>query len=145
MLLDYMRKNTKRFLYVTVPLIVVSFVLWGTIPNPGTRSEQTLMEIGGREVSYQEFLDYYRNLREVTRANFGGTISPEIEKMLNLKQQALERLIQEIVLEQEVGRLGIVVSDEEVQDSLKRAPLFQTGGKFDPAKWNSAISNPRNN
>jgi len=145
MLLDYMRKNTKRFLYVTVPLIVVSFVLWGTIPNPGARNEQTLMEIGDREVSYQEFLDYYRNLREVTRANFGGTISPEIEKMLNLKQQALERLIQEIVFEQEVGRLGIVVSDEEVQDSLKRAPLFQTGGKFDPAKWNSAISNPRNN
>ncbi len=145
MLLDYMRKHTKQFLYIIVPLIVVSFILWGTIPNPGARSEQTLMEIGGRKVQYQEFLNYYRNLREVTRDNFGGTISPEIEKMLNLKQQALERLIQEIVLEQEVERLGIVVSAEEVQDSLKRAPLFQTDGKFDPVKWNSAISNPRNN
>ncbi len=144
MLLEYMRKNTKRFLYVVVPLIVVSFILWGTIPDPGTRNDQTLVEIGEGEISYQEFVNYYRNLRRTAQANFGGSLSPEIEKLLNLKQQALDGLIRDTLLQQEVVRLGIVVSNQEVQDSLKRLPDFQTGGRFDPVKWNTAISNPAN-
>lgn len=145
MLLDYMRKNTKRFLYVTIPLIVVSFVLWGTIPDPGTRVGQTLIEIGKTEISYQQFLDYYHNLRQSMQANFGGALTPEIEEMLNLKQQALDGLIQRALLEREIERANIAVSDEEVQDSLKRFPEFQTEDRFDPAKWNAAIGNPRIN
>jgi len=144
MLLDYMRKNTKRFLIGTIILIVPAFVLWGA-PNIGSRDEKVLIEIGDREISYQEFLDYYRNMRQAARANFGGSLSPEIEKMLDLKQQALDRLIRETLLQQEARRMGIIVSDKEVQDSLKRLAVFQTDGKFDPAKWNTAISNPRNN
>ncbi|NQU07841.1 MAG: SurA N-terminal domain-containing protein [Candidatus Abyssubacteria bacterium] len=142
MLLEYMRKHTKRFLVAIIFLIVPAFVLWGTIPNPGGGGEQTLIEIGDRKVSVKIFENYYRDLLQTTRANFGGALSPEIEKMLNLKQRALDNIIRDVLLEQEVVRLGIVVSDKEVQDSLKRLSAFQTDGKFDPAKWNEWLGNP---
>jgi peptidyl-prolyl cis-trans isomerase D len=142
MLLDYMRKNTKRFLYAIVPLIVVSFVFWGTQSDFTGPAEQTLVEIGDTKVSEREFLDYYRMVRQSALQNFGGNISPEIEEMLNLKQQAIDSLIQRTLLEQEMDRLDIVVSNKEAMDAIKRYPDFQTDGKFDPSKWNEAIANP---
>lgn len=143
MLLEYMRKNTKRFLYAIVPLIVVSFVLWGTVSDPGDRRpEETMIEIGEDKVSNQEFLNRYYGLRQRMQENFGGELTPEIEEMLNLKQQALDDLIRENLLGREVERLKLVASDREVQDSLKRYPEFQTDGRFDATKWNVAIGNP---
>ena len=143
MLLEYMRKHTKRFLYVTVPLIIASFVLWGTVADPGSQApEETLIEIGGDKISLQQFRDHYYNIRQRARENFGDNMTPEIEKMLNLKQQALDGMIREALLGREVERLELTASDEEVQDSLKGYPEFQTDGRFDAAKWNATISRP---
>jgi peptidyl-prolyl cis-trans isomerase D len=143
MLLDYMRRKAKTFLYITVPVIAVAFVLWGSFPNLGDKGRQTLIKVGDQKVTLQRFIDSYKNLREMTRARFGANYRPELEEMLNLKQQALDRMIRGIILQQEIDRLNIVVSDREVQDSIKRIPEFYTDDKFDPAKWNAAINNPR--
>ncbi len=145
MLLDYMRRNTKRFLIATIAFIVPAFVLWGSFPTLGKKGRTTVIDAGGEKISLESFTAYYQNLREVTRSNLGANYTPELEKMLNLKQQALDRMVREILLGQEVDRLNIVVSDEEVQDSLKRIPAFASDGKFDPSKWNAALNNPRIN
>ncbi|UCD58373.1 MAG: SurA N-terminal domain-containing protein [Candidatus Hydrogenedentota bacterium] len=145
MLLDFMRRNTRNFLIATIVLIVPAFVLWGSFPTLGKRGRQTLLKVGDQKVSLEEFTTYYHNLREITRANLGKNYTPELEKMLDLKQQALDRIIREILLGREVARLNLVVSDEEVQDSLKRNPVFYTDDKFDPSKWNASLNNPRIN
>ena len=145
MLLDYMRKNTKRFLYLLVPPIIIAFVLWGTASDFGGPPEQALVEIGKTKITQREFLDHYQLVRQTAVENFGGNLTPEIEEMLNLKQQAIDDLIQKTLLEQEMARLNIVVSNTEVQDAIKRYPEFQTDGKFDPAKWNAMIANPNIN
>jgi len=143
MLLNYMRQKTKTFLYITVPLIVVAFVLWGSFPNIGEQGSKTLIKADGEKVTQQRFIEYYKSYMEMMRANFGGRDLSELQDVFNFKQQALDRMIQEMLLQHEIERLHISVSDEEVQDYLKRDPAFYTDGKFDPAKWNAQISNPR--
>jgi len=145
MLLDYMRKNMKRFLIGIIVLIVPAFVLWGTVPSLGEKTTRTVIKVGGEKVTLKQFSNYYQNIREITRMRLGTNYTPELEELLNLKQQALDSMIRDILLAKEAGRIGIVVSDEEVQDSLKRNPGFYTDGKFDPAKWNQLINNPRVN
>ncbi|GAB4352607.1 MAG: peptidylprolyl isomerase [Candidatus Abyssubacteria bacterium] len=145
MLMDFMRRNTKRFLIVTIALVVPAFILWGAFPSLGTRETRTVMEVAGEKISLQEFAQYYQGLRETARRSLGANYSPEIERMLNLKQQAVDRMVREILLGTEVERLDIVVSDEEVQASLKQNPSFYTDGAFDAAKWNAWISNPQVN
>ena len=145
MLLDYMRKNMKRFLIGIIVLIVPAFVLWGTVPSPGAKSTRTVVNVGGEKVTLEQFSNYYQNLREITRMRLGTNYTPELEGLLNLRQQALDSMIRDILLAKEADRLGIVVSDEEVQDSLKRNPGFYTDEKFDPAKWNQLLNNPRVN
>jgi peptidyl-prolyl cis-trans isomerase D len=142
MILDFIRRKTKTFLYILVPPIIIAFVAWGTM-GPGDQApERTLIEIGKDKISYDQFLTHYYNLRQRARDNFGENMTPEIEKMLNLKQQALDSMIREALLGREIERLKLAASDEEALDSLKRYPEFQTDGKFDAAKWNAAIGNP---
>jgi peptidyl-prolyl cis-trans isomerase D len=143
MVLDYMRRKTKTFLYVTVPLIVVSFVFWGTVADFGGPGEQALVEIGDIKITRQQFVAQYQSVRQAALENFPGEMSPEIEEII--KQQALDGMIQKVLLEQEMDRFDIVVSTTEVQDSIKRYPEFQTDGKFDPAKWNATIADTRIN
>ncbi len=145
MLLDFMRRNTRNFLIAIIVLVVPAFILWGAFPTMGSKEKRTLIKVGDQKVSLEQFVAYFHNLRETARANFGSNYTPELEKLLNLKQQALDRMVRDIVLRQQVDRLGIVVSDEEVQDTLKKNPVFYTDGKFDPAKWNASLNNPRIN
>ncbi len=146
MLLDFMRKNTRRFLIAITALIVPTFILWGTSTSSISRKEEQIVaKIGRQKISFEEFGHYYQSLREMARSNLGGALTPEMEKALNLKQQALDRLIRKMLLEKEIDRLKIVVSDEEVQATLKKNPVFLTDGKFDAAKWNELLNNPRVN
>ncbi|RJP21665.1 MAG: hypothetical protein C4520_09510 [Candidatus Abyssobacteria bacterium SURF_5] len=145
MLMDFMRRNTKNFLIVITALIVPAFILWGAFPSLGSKGSNTLLVVGDEKVSIERFEQYYQALREMARMNLGENYSAELEKMLNLKQQALDGIIREILFDMEADRLKIVVSDQEVQDSLKQNPAFSTDGQFDPAKWNAAITDPRIN
>jgi peptidyl-prolyl cis-trans isomerase D len=145
MLMDFMRRNTKRFLIVTTAFVVPAFILWGAFPSLGTKETRTVMEVAGKEVSLQEFANYYQGIRETARRNLGTNFTPEIERMLNLKQQAVDRMVRELLIGVEVERLDITVSDEEVQETLKQNPSFYTDGKFDAAKWNAWIGDPRVN
>ena len=142
-MLNYIRKKTKTFLYITVPLIVVSFILWGSFPGLGEKGSRILLKVNGEKVSLHKFMNYYENFMERMRANFGGRDLSELQDLLNFKQQALDGMIQEMLLQHEIERLHVTVSDEEVQDYLKRDPSFYTDGKFDPAKWNMVLSNPQ--
>ncbi|MBI5115092.1 SurA N-terminal domain-containing protein [Candidatus Poribacteria bacterium] len=146
MLLDFMRKNTRRFLIAITALIVPTFILWGgSVSSFSKKEDQSLAKVGRRKISLEEYGKYYQALREMTLANFRGSLTPEMEKTLNLKQQALDRLIRKTLLDQEVDRLKIVVSDEEVQASLKKNPAFIKDGKFDASKWNALLNDPQVN
>jgi peptidyl-prolyl cis-trans isomerase D len=145
MLMDFMRRNTKNFLIIITILIVPAFVLWGSFPSLGNKGSDTLLVVGNEKISLENFEQYYGQLREMARMNMGDNFSPELEKMLNLKQQALDGITREILLKKEADRLKIVVSDQEIQDSLKQNPAFYTDGEFDATKWNAAIKDPRIN
>jgi peptidyl-prolyl cis-trans isomerase D len=143
MLMDFMRRNTRNLLIALVILVVPAFVLWGAFPTLGKKGSNTVIVVDGVKIPLERFQQNYYQLRETARANLGGNFTPEIEKMLNLKQRAVDGMIQEILFRKEADRLDIIVSDQEVQDTLKQNPAFQTDGKFDATKWNAAIRDPR--
>ena len=100
MLLDFMRRKTKTFLYLLVPPIIIAFVAWGTTADFSGPPEQTLVEIGKTKISNRAFLDHYQMIRQAAVENLGGNLTPEIEEMLNLKQQAIDNLIQKTLHQQ---------------------------------------------
>ncbi|MGW8223805.1 MAG: peptidylprolyl isomerase, partial [Syntrophobacteria bacterium] len=79
------------------------------------------------------------NLLEQMRRQFGKQFSSELVEALNLKGQALDRLINRRLILTEAGMLKFDVSREELQNAIVSYPAFQTNGRFDPLRYQQAL------
>jgi peptidyl-prolyl cis-trans isomerase D len=106
--------------------------------------------INGVEVSYQEFQGAVERQRETQKQQTGNDI-PE-EQFDQFRDQVWESLVTEKLIEEEVQRLGITVSDEEVKDIIlgEDPPAFlkqnfiDSLGRFNREMYEEAIFNPQN-
>jgi len=96
--------------------------------------------INDEPITFDEFQRVYKNIVEQVRARFGGNINDELLQALNVKQQALDSLIEQKLIDQEARKLEITVSDKELSDSLLTIKAFQKNGVFDLAKYKQVLS-----
>lgn len=127
-MLKAMRKHAK-FFYVLFFIVILSFIFWGV----GTVDKSTavpIAEVGKEKITLEEYWTAYDRAREFYRNITKGTFTEEMEKQLNLKQKVLDSLIDEMVLMAEAKKIGIQVSDAELEEAIVNAPAFLRDGKF---------------
>jgi peptidyl-prolyl cis-trans isomerase D len=140
-MLRTMRANAKWVFYI----LAGSFVLWlaiGQVMQILQPSGNVVLRVNGREVQITTFQQRLQTAYEQYRAQT-GTAQLTKEDEQQIQEQVTNQLIQELLLQQEYGRLGIQVSDEEIIDAARtspppevmRDPQFQTNGQFDIRKW----------
>lgn len=106
--------------------------------------------VNGEEISYQQFQQAVENQREQQKQQTGNDI-PE-EQLDQFRDQVWESIITEKLIEQEVQRLGIKVTDEEIKDIIlgDNPPEFlkqnfvDSLGVFNRQAYEEAIFNPQN-
>ena len=106
--------------------------------------------INGVEISYQEFQGAVERQRETQKQQTGNDI-PE-EQFDQFRDQVWESLVTEKLIEEEVQRLGITVSDEEVKDiilgddppAFLKQNFIDSLGRFNREMYEEAIFNPQN-
>ena len=106
--------------------------------------------VNGDEISYQEFQQTIEQQRESRKQQSGEDI-PE-EQFDQFRDQVWESLVTEKLIQQEVQRLGITVSDQEVQDiilgdnppSFLKQSFIDSLGNFNRQAYEDAIFNPQN-
>lgn len=99
-------------------------------------------EVGKSTVSLREYNDQLRMVRSQYQRMFNGEIPPFFEA--NLKGQVLEALVQSEVMRQFAKEQGVIVSDLEVADFLrKEIPAFQEDGQFSLSRYNSYLESVR--
>ena len=114
-------------MWVIVGLITVTFLFFGIYPSNvgGTR----VAKVGDTVITADEVNRAYRNLydnyKELLKDKFNDSFAK------SLKSQALQELIVDRLLISEAERLGLEVSDEELQTSIIKLPAFSINGKFD--------------
>lgn len=136
--------------------VVVAFVImivfeWG-MDFGGMRGAQQnyVGKVNNREISYQEFSDVLRNVTEMQRQQFGGEIDDEF--MGFIREQVWENLVNEILLEEEIRRRDIQVTDDEIVNwvygenppQFLRQQFIDEEGNFDRAAYDMALTDPRN-
>jgi len=110
--------------------LVPGGILGGSSSFGGTRgmSQNVIAEVGGREISVSEAQKMARNMG---RRQFRGNLPEAL--MPFLVQRATEQLIMQDALLTEASRMGLHVSDAELQDELQHghyAGTFFPEGKF---------------
>jgi peptidyl-prolyl cis-trans isomerase D len=130
-MLKYMRTHaTSWFIKILLGLIIVVFVLWG-MGRIKSKEETIVAKVGGDYITRVEFDRAYQNFYEYYMRIFGEQVSPDLLKGLNIKQQALDQLINTAIIQQGIQQMRLQVSEEELRDAILQYPAFQRGGKFD--------------
>ena len=124
-------KHLKIILWAVVAVFVLLvFVDWGTGRSGRGGTEDVAVRIGERVVTEREFLDEVRRSERQMRELYGNQWD-QLRDQVNLANQTAQRFIQRELLREEARRLGLVVSDRELQEEVVAMPVFQrTGGGF---------------
>uniref|UniRef100_A0A831UEU6 Periplasmic chaperone PpiD n=1 Tax=Geobacter metallireducens TaxID=28232 RepID=A0A831UEU6_GEOME len=139
-MLGIMRKYKQSIVIkVVFGIIVLSFIgtiflVWGKGDRELTPSSYAV-KVDRATISYEEFQRTYYRLRDIYAQIYGPALTPEVEKQLDLKKQALDSLIDAALLRKAARDMGIKVSKEEVQKAIAAIPSFQKNGAFDSAQY----------
>jgi peptidyl-prolyl cis-trans isomerase D len=138
-MLDLMRKHARNWLMkVLLGIIIVVFVFYfGT--TGGKQQAETVATVNGKAIAYVDVSKEYQNLIQFYRQRLGPALNDEALNRLNLKQLALDNLIQQAIVLQKAGEMRLTVSDEEVRASILAIPAFQRGGSFDEKSYQQAL------
>ncbi len=129
-MLRYLRENTGNWIIkFFLAIIVVVFVFLGVgSMNASKRTE--VASVNDEPITVKEFQQAYQNTVQRMRGQFGNAMNDELLKALNVKQQTVNSLIEQKLIDLEADKLKITVSDEELQDSLLSIKAFQRDGQF---------------
>jgi peptidyl-prolyl cis-trans isomerase D len=129
-MLSIMRKHARSWLIkVLLGIIVVVFIFYFGVTHYQERNAK-LASVNGDVITYDQYQQIYNRLMEQVHAQYRGTLSKEVLDSLNLKQRALDSLIEERLLTQEASRLQFTVTPKELEESIRSIPYFQVNGQF---------------
>jgi peptidyl-prolyl cis-trans isomerase D len=130
-MMTWMRRVSPYLLAAVLLAFVVSLAYFGTTGNPGgDGGRAAVVTVDGDAVSAVTFDRAYRAAVEQMRQMAGERWSEELPRMLRLRDQVAERLIEERLVARGAAREGIVVSDAELVEQITRVGAFQEGGRF---------------
>lgn len=130
-MLEQMRKHMNWIMWIILILVIISFLFFGIYPAGDGRGEAAV--VNGDVITATELNRSYQSMVETYRQIFKDLYNDTMAK--TLRQQALRDLVQGRLLVQEAEKIGLTVSDEELQAAIMRTPAFQSGGTFDKAAY----------
>jgi len=137
-MLETIRRAQPAIIKAVLGAVVIAFVAtifldWGW--QRSDRPDTQLATVGTDSVSLREFQMTYNNLVDFYRRIYQDRFTEDFARTLNLKQQALDTLVQRKLLLSEARRQGIRVSDAELIERVHSYPVFQVNNNFDPTRY----------
>ncbi len=146
MLMRQMRQNTKIIMLVTALAFVALMVFeWG-MDMSGQSAGGDLGRVGNQTVSVNIWQDTYRSIYDQVSRSQNEPISSQQNR--EIEDMAWDEIVNQILIQQELRRRGIRVSDEEIRIAARMAPppqfrnepAFLTDGQFDLQKYQAFLS-----
>ena len=125
MLQNLRERFTGRFALVILALICLPFLFFG-VPNDFIATEE-IASVNGNPISQPFFENAYRN--QLLRYDAEGIEVPE-EARTFVRENVLNTIINDILIELFIEEEGVQVSNEFVARIIQNAPEFIVDGKF---------------
>lgn len=131
---DFVHKN-KRLVQFILALIALPFAFFGVDSYVRTMSsDKDVATVGGQAVTPQDYENAMRNQQAQMQRMLGKNYDPAMFDNPEVKQQVLEGVVNQRLL-QVVGQdLKLAASDSEVDKVIANIPDFQEDGKFSEKK-----------
>ncbi len=141
MLLSLMRKHAKSWLIkALIAIIAIVFVFYFGY-SFSAREGIKLALVNDEIITAVEYQKSYRSMLEALQREYRGMWSDNLVKVFDLKNRALDALITQKLVSQEAKKIGLDVTEKEVQDKIMSNPSFQFRGRFDESRYRAVLQN----
>ncbi|MGF1784876.1 peptidylprolyl isomerase [Photobacterium swingsii] len=127
---------------IILSLIIFSFVFAGVGSYLAGGSEQAAAKVGDQEIGQRQFEQAYQNERNRMQSQLGdyfATLLGDPEYVKQFRRSVLDRMVNDVLIEQRAHALGLRISDEQVRQAIVTMPEFQRDGKFDNDTYNMLL------
>lgn len=138
-----------------IVFMAVAFAAW--LAFEGIQSRETSAVTGtnpvigvvnGEQIRFTRWRETSASQMDRARSIKGGALNDE--EIRQAEEEAWENMVRNVLIEQEIERIGIEVTDAEVAQAFRtspppfvvQSPAFQTDGQFDYAKYQAYFSDP---
>ncbi len=148
-MLQLIRTKQKTFIVRIIFWVIIAafvgtvFLVWGRGGETGPTGSNAALQVNDTKISYEEYQSAYSNLYNLYQGIYRESFTPQLEKQLNLPQQALDQLISQALLMQEAEKTGFTISEEELVSSIATFPAFQQDGKFSRERYIQVLNYER--
>ena len=133
-MLSYLRRNTGSWVIKAVLIgIALSFVIgFGVLPSlrDPAGEDNVVAKVGDRSITRGEWNQAHENMVRFYRDLYKDRFSDEMIQQMQLREAALDNLINQALQQQEARRWKLEVTDEELQERIRALPYFQREGRF---------------
>ncbi|WP_413484174.1 peptidylprolyl isomerase [Morganella psychrotolerans] len=123
-------------------IIILSFILTG-VGGYLVSGSNYAAKVNDTEISSQQLERAFQEERNRQQAQLGDMFSQLVSTEQGVKQirtQALNQLIDTILLEQYAMKLGITVSDNQIINAIREEPGFAVDGQFSQQAYDSFLA-----
>lgn len=121
-------------------LLAVPFLFFGMESYMRAVPQDAVAVVGDDEISTSEFQTEFARHRAQLRQQLGDDYDDIATNQPEYRREFLERMIDELLLQQHTDQLGLVVSDRAIAEILRTIPQFQIEGRFSPEAYRMALS-----
>ncbi len=140
-MLSSIRQHAKGWLGLTLlALIAIPFAFTGVYSYVTGGGAVVVATVDDREIGQREYANAYQNYRQRLQALLGANFRPELLDERALRREALERLIEEIVLVDAALEAGFRVGSNQLAARITSTPEFQTSGRFDRELYRARLA-----
>ncbi len=140
-MLDTLRKSvTGPFVKILIGILILSFAVWGIQDIFGNFKKTVAIEIDDYEVSLDQLVTEYNNQLSIISSQLDKQISLKESLELGIDEIAIENLIRKMVLQIEINKLGIDISEEFVAEQIINDDNFKIDGRFNKARYEQLLS-----
>ena len=123
---------------IIIGLVVLSFVFAGVGSYLNSSGETVAATVNGEEISLNELERAYQSQRSRMESQYGESVSALFADEGYLQQfrgGVLDSLIDEKLVLQKAEELGLRVGDEQIRNTIRNMPEFQSGGEFNNDRY----------
>ncbi|MEN3754634.1 peptidylprolyl isomerase [Mangrovibacter sp. SLW1] len=133
-------------LKIILGVIILSFILTGVSSYLIGGSNDFAAKVNGQKIDRAQFENAVTAERSSMQQKLGdqySVLASNAGYMQEMRQQILQRLIDEALIDQYAKHLGLSISDDQIKQNIFNTQAFRVDGKFDNNRFNTVLANAR--
>ena len=141
MLLSLMRKHAQSWMIKSVigmiALVFIFYFGYSFKSDEGIK----VAEVNGESIGRVEYETAYRDMVNRLQNEYKSVWTDKLIEAFDLKNRALEALIEQKIINQEAKKLGLMVTKNEIRERILEVPAFLTDSRFDENRYRYLLAN----